>query len=201
VFLGLGIANYFQGKYDESATALLRADELSNGSTEAIEYLGKTQMQRIAGPLPAAVDRICSRADRKPQDAKSFAWCTNLRFRQAYLSGNQSAAPQLLPHLREAVRLLPRDPVSTCTLGKALAWEKNWTESRSWMEKCVELEPDSTENHYRLSRIYAELGLADLSQKESTATLQLRTAQAQREQTTETFVYQILKSGEQASPK
>lgn len=199
IFLGLGIAEYFQEKYDESATALLRADELSKGSGETIDYLGKTQMQRAAGPIPAVVDRICSHASANENDEASLAWCSSLRFRQAYMAGNQAAVPEIVRQLQRANRLMPGNPVVVCAIGQAQAWEQGWKQARTWMEKCVQLESDSTENHFRLSRVYRELGLTDLSQREAAATLKTHSVEEQREELTKKFVYQSLQPA-QASP-
>ena len=37
------------------------------------------------------------------------------------------------------------------------------------MEKCVRLDPDSPESHYRLARVYRRLGLATLAAEQTAA--------------------------------
>jgi hypothetical protein len=80
-------------------------------------------------------------------------------FRRAYLAGDYAAAEEAIPRLRLANRLAPRNPVASSSLGRALAWAHQTSEARHWMEVCVGLRPDSTEDHYQLNRIYQKLGL------------------------------------------
>jgi tetratricopeptide (TPR) repeat protein len=159
IYVGLGMAYYFTEKYDDSASAFLRADKLDGGSGRAIGYLGATQAESAAGPVPAAVEAICERADSHPAESGAVTWCSTLLFRKAYLADNQSAAPELIRRLRVATKLAPGEPVANCSLGHALEWTERFAEARHWLEICVRLRPNSAEDHYRLSRVYRELGL------------------------------------------
>ena len=135
--MGLGTANYFLEKYDDSVAAFLRADKLDGGSGRAISYLGATQVDSAAGPVPAAVDAICSRADSHATESAAVTWCGAVLFRKAFLAGDQAAAPAAIRRLRVAVKLAPDEPVANCTLGYALEWTEQMTEARRWLEICV----------------------------------------------------------------
>jgi len=113
----------------------------------------------VAGPIPAAVDAICDRADSHTSESSTVTWCGAVLFRQAFLAGDQSAAGEIIRRLRGAVKLAPDEPVANCTLGYALEWTQQLAEARHWLEVCVHLRPDSAEDHYRLSRVYQMLGL------------------------------------------
>lgn len=173
VFVGLGMAYYFLEKYEESVSAFLRADKLDGESGRAIGYMGATQIENPTGPLPAAVHAACALTDSNR--AKAITWCSALLFRKAYLEGNRGAASDIIPQLRAAVKLAPNDAVAVCSLGRALEWTEQLTGARHWLESCVRMRPDSVEDHYRLSRVYRELGLikeaveqADLTNKPNT---------------------------------
>jgi tetratricopeptide (TPR) repeat protein len=159
IYVGLGMAYYFLEKYEDSVDAFLRADKLDGGSARAMSYLGATQVVSPTGPLPAAVNAICGRADSTAAEATTVVWCAALTFRKAYLAGNQSSAPDVIRRLRVAAKLAPDDPVANCSLGQALAWTEQLAAARHWLEVCVRLRPDSAEDHYRLSRVYQGLGL------------------------------------------
>lgn len=159
IYVGLGMARYFMEKYDDSVADFLRADELDGGAGPALNYLAATQVDNPAGPVPAAVDAICSRASSSKAGAAAVTWCSVLLFRKAYLTDNQAAAPEIIRRLRSSAKLMPGDPTATCTLGQALAWTEQLVEARHWLEICVRLRPNSTEAHYRLSRVYLGLGM------------------------------------------
>jgi tetratricopeptide (TPR) repeat protein len=153
------MADYFLEKYDDSVAAFLRADKLDNGSGRPLGYLGATQMENSSGPSQAAVDAICARADSDTKASNAVIWCGALLFRKAYLAGDRSAAPGIVARLRRAAKLAPDDPVTNCSLGEALQWAEQSAEARHWLEICVKQRPDSAEDHYRLSRVYQELGM------------------------------------------
>jgi len=158
-YVGLGMAYYFMERYEDSVAAFLRANELDPESGRAMAYLGATQADSVVGPSSVAVQAICKRANSNPNDLSSNIWCGALMFRRAYLAGDYAAAEEAIPRLQRANRLAARNPVASCSLGRALAWTHQTSEARHWMEVCVELRPDSTEDHYQLNRIYQKLGL------------------------------------------
>jgi predicted Zn-dependent protease len=157
-YVGLGMADYLIEKYDDSVSALIRAGEL-DGSGRVLAYLGATQMDSAAGPSPTAVNFICGRANLHSDNSVANTWCAALLFRRSYLAGNTSAARAAIPGLRNAVRLAPSDPTANCTLGRALAWTEQLRDARRWLEACVRLRPDSSEDRYRLSQVYRSLGM------------------------------------------
>ena len=158
-YVGLGMAEYLTEKYDESVTAFLRADQLDNTSDRALNYLGATQSESSAGPSPAAVDAVCSRAQTHPRRSIPATWCGALLFRKAYLAGDQPGAQTAIRRLRVATTLAPKDAAANCFLGRALEWTGQLPEARRPLEVCVRLRPESAEEHHRLSRLYQELKL------------------------------------------
>jgi tetratricopeptide (TPR) repeat protein len=156
IYVGLGMAFYFTERYEDSVAAFLRADQLDGGTGRALSYLGATQLDNPAGPAPAALEAICARADSA---SSATSWCGALLFRKAYLSDNRAAAPEILRRLRLAVEQRPDDAVASCSFGEALEWTQQLAEARHWLEICVRMRPQSTEAHYRLSRVYLGLGL------------------------------------------
>jgi tetratricopeptide (TPR) repeat protein len=176
VYAGLGMAYYLGERYDESATALLRAAQFEVGSEHALNYLGATQMDTDSEPLPKAIEAVCSRADSHPEDLVPVTWCGALLFRRGYLSGDQKSSDVALARLQHAIALAPRDPVANCVLGRAYAWTEKLPEARRRLELCVRLRPDSAQDHYSLSRVYSELGLKKAAsiEAEQTATLDSR---------------------------
>jgi tetratricopeptide (TPR) repeat protein len=191
IYVGLGTADYLLEKYDDSVSAFLRADKLDGGSGRAIGYLGATQVDSVAGPIPAAVDAICDRADSHTSESSTVTWCGAVLFRQAFLAGDQSAAGEIIRRLRGAVKLAPDEPVANCTLGYALEWTQQLAEARHWLEVCVHLRPDSAEDHYRLSRVYQMLGLKQAAAEQAKLITHAASEQNQQQAIARKFAHEM----------
>jgi predicted Zn-dependent protease len=189
IYVGLGMAFYFTERYEDSVAAFLRADQLDGGSGRALGYLAATQLDNPAGPAPAALVAICARAD-------SASWCGALLFRKAYLSDNRAAAPEIIRRLRSAAKERPDDAVATCSLGEAIEWTQQLAEARHWLEICVRLRPQSTEAHYRLSRVYLGLGLKQAAAEQAALIDTANPQSDQREIIANTFADEMLVPGE-----
>lgn len=192
ILVGLGMAQYFLEQYDDSVSSFLHADELDQRSGRALAYLGGTQVENPAGPNPVAVDAICRRADASSKESAATTWCGALLFRKAYLAGDQSAAPDAIRRLRTAADLDSRDADASCALGNALVWIHQMSEARHWTEICVQLRPDSPGDHYRLSRIYRELGLKQEAAQEARLTDLANTEQAHQETIADQFAREMV---------
>lgn len=167
LYVGLGMSYYLVEKYDESVTAFVRADRLDGHSGRALNYLGATQVDNPGGPSPVALDLICASADSAKAEPAAITWCAALLLRRALLADNRAAAPDVIHRLRTAGKLAPTDPVAICSLGHALEWAEQLPEARHWLENCLRLRPDSAEDHYRLSRVYRELGLKSAAREQA----------------------------------
>jgi predicted Zn-dependent protease len=192
VYIGLGITYHFLQKEDESVAAFLRADQLSGNSSQVIGYFGVSQLGNADGPSEVAVKAACARADASPNDPTSLSWCGTLLFRRASLAGNQSALPEILRRLQSATRFQPEDPIATCSLGSALAWGEKWQTARHWLETCIRLQPGLAEGHYRLSRVYKELGLEKEAHQQAELTQKAFAERDQREALLKKFTYEML---------
>jgi tetratricopeptide (TPR) repeat protein len=178
-YVGLGIAEYMVEKYEDSVSNLLRAAELDGNSGRILNYLGSTQFENPSGPSERAIQALCAQADSHPRDPISTKWCGALLFRKSYVAGNPSLAQPAVAHLRRTVELAPKDRTANCMLGRTLSWMQHAADARHWLEACVRLDPDSAEEHYRLSRVYQELNLkrAALEQSALAAKLKARSEQ------------------------
>ena len=177
----LALTYYFVDRSQDSIRTLLEATKLDTTDVLATRYLGEITLQDSAVPDPAAATQICAFADAHPASESADSLCGGVLLRVAEDNSDSSRRREILHRLRHAVAIAPSDPVAACQLGKALEWSQQWQEARTQMEKCVRLDPDSPESHYRLARTYRRLGLATLAAEQTTAQ-----QQAVRRQTEET---------------
>jgi tetratricopeptide (TPR) repeat protein len=177
----LALTYYFVDRSQDSIRTLLEATRLDTADILATRYLGEITLQDSASPDPAAVTQVCTFADTHPVNETADSLCGGALLRVAEDSADTSRREEILRRLRHAVTIAPSDPLASCQLGKALEWSERYQQAKTQMEKCVRLDADSPENHYRLARIYRRLGLATLAAKQTTAQ-----QQAVRQQTEET---------------
>jgi tetratricopeptide (TPR) repeat protein len=176
------LAYYLVDRSADSIRTLLGATKLDPKDELAARYLGEITLQDTAAPDPAAVAQICAFADEHPSSKSAGAICGGVSLRVSEEAGDVSHRPEILRRLQQAVRIAPKEPLARCQLGKALEWSQEWQQARTQLEKCVSLEPSSPEGHYRLSRVYRQLGLSSLA-KEQTA-LQQDALQREAEEST-----------------
>jgi tetratricopeptide (TPR) repeat protein len=178
----LGLTYYFVDRSADSIRTLLESTKLDPKDELAARYLGEITLQDPAAPDPAAVAQICSFADAHPSSKRASALCGGVLLRVSEESVDDSSKPEILRRLQQAVRIAPQEPLARCQLGKAFEWSRQWQEARAQLEKCVRLEPDLPEGHYRLARVYRRLGLS--SQANEQTALQQQAAQRQSEEST-----------------
>jgi tetratricopeptide (TPR) repeat protein len=171
----LGLSYYLVDRSADSVRALLVAARLDRQGGLAVRYLGEITLQDSATPDPAATQQICAFADAHPVNKTANALCGGVLLRVAQGSGDTSGKPEILRRLHEAVRIAPDEPVARCQLGKALEWSQQWGEARTQLEKCVRLDPDSPEGHYRLARVYRRLGFTALANEQTALQQQVAT--------------------------
>lgn len=173
----LGLAYYFVDRSADAVRTLLAATKINPADELAAKYLGEIALQDSDAPNPAAVAQTCAFADSHPQSKTATAICGAILLRVAEDSDDISRRPEILRRLEYAVRIAPKGPLGRCQLGKALEWSEQLRQARFQFEKCVELDPESPEGHYRLARVYRQMGLLKLANQQTV--LQQQAAQRQ----------------------
>lgn len=193
--VALGMTYFFLERYSEASEVLTQAVSLDRKSDLALRYLGVTQLDQPVAGRGQAIKPLCQRADAEPQDGLAATYCAALLLRKAFDTGDKSQSREILQRLTRAVKLSPMDPLANCQLGKALEWIGQWEEARSQMERCVRLQPDSAENHYRLAQVYQHLRLPELARQQfevhEAARRKMSEDVAHREATIKHFLYEL----------
>ena len=171
----LALTYYLVDRSQEAIRMLLEAVALSPGDALPLHYLAELTWLGTATPEARAVDAIC----RTPREK---TLCAAIQLRLARDNGDESRRPEIIGRLQQATEAEPKDALARCQLGKAYEWARRWAEARTEMEACVALEPNATEGHYRLARIYRQLGLAALAGEQNR--LQLEAARRESDEST-----------------
>jgi len=151
--VGLGVALYSLGRYDEAVERLCQAVDLDPSDTKALDFLGK--MYDVS---PQYANRVAERLARfvelYPRNAAAnYYYGLSLGSRgESYLQ----KAIQLDPGLTDAHYHLAVVSEAAGESGKAIAQ----------YEIAIRQRPGFSQAHYRLARLYQKCGKKDLAREE-----------------------------------
>jgi tetratricopeptide (TPR) repeat protein len=171
--IGLGMALYSRGNYDEAVKALLRAADLNPSDPGAYLFLSK------------AYDSSPDQADAVIQCFRRFVELQPRNPRASYYyamslwKGKRAQDPGLdLQHidalLKKAIALDPKFAEAYLQLGNLYSDQNKYAESIPEYEHALEFSPDLADIHYRLGQAYVHTGQKDRAQQQFQVYQQLR---------------------------
>jgi tetratricopeptide (TPR) repeat protein len=163
--LGLGLALYLQGSYDDAVKALMRATDLAQADPRAYYFLSKAYDQ---SPNQAAevTDRFRRFAELRPKDADAkFDYAMSLwkgkrsETDLAYLS-------QVEALLKKSIALDPSSSQAHLQLGNLYSQLRKYDQAVPEYKEALRLSADIPDAHFRLGQAYVHLGQQELAGKE-----------------------------------
>jgi tetratricopeptide (TPR) repeat protein len=163
--VGLGIAQYSRGHYEEAVTAFCLAADLAPADPRPYQFLG--EMYGVVPELGGEITRRLARFVRtRPDNALA-----HFHYAMSLWKGQPAAAqPADRRHvealLRRAVVLDPKLAKGFLELGILLSDERRYKEAIQELRHATQLEPDMAQAHYRMSQAYQRTGQNELAAKE-----------------------------------
>jgi Tfp pilus assembly protein PilF len=192
ILIGLGLAWYARGKYDDAIKVLIAAADLTPTDPRCYKFLSKAYN---SSPLQA--DEVTMRfrryAELEPQNALAqYYYAVSFwKGRRVEDSGTDLSTVEAL--LRKAIALDDTLAVAHVQLGDLYADEKKYEESIPQYVHALELDPTISDAYYRLGTDYVHTGEKDKAQQEFTIYQKLRAEQlaevAKERAEVEQFVY------------
>jgi tetratricopeptide (TPR) repeat protein len=171
--IGLGMALYSRGNYDEAVKALLRAADLNPSDPGGYLFLSKAY-----DSSPSQADEVVQRfrrfAELQPQNPRaSYYYAMSLwKGKRAQDSGLDPQQIEAL--LKKAIALDPKFAEARLQLGNLYSDQNKYAESIPEYERALELSPDLADIHYRLGQAYVHTGQKDRAQQQFQVYQQLR---------------------------
>ena len=173
LLIGLGMALYSRGNYDEAVKSLLRAADLNPSDPGGYLFLSK------------AYDSSPSQADEVIQHFRRFAELRPRNPRASYYyamslwKGKRAQDPgmdmqQIESLLKTAIALDPKFAEAHLQLGNLYSDQSKYAESIPEYERALELTPDLADIHYRLGQAYVHTGKKEQAQQQFQVYQQLR---------------------------
>jgi tetratricopeptide (TPR) repeat protein len=163
--VGLGIAHYSLGQYDDAVASLCQAVDLDPADTKALDFLGRTYdvSPRYAEEV---TQRLAHFVQIYPDNAAAhYYYALSLR-KRALVPGTNGVQGQAETHLLRAVQLNPAYAEAHFELGLLYEDEKQDAKAIQQYQLATRLRSDLSKAHYRLGRLYQKNGQPVLAQKE-----------------------------------
>lgn len=163
--VGLGLAFFLRGSYDDAVKALLRATDLAPSDPRPYYFLGKAYDMS-----PGQADEVIRHFERfaqlQPRDARAFFYYAMSLWKGKQTQSSGAWLEQVESLLRKSVSVDPSFADAHLQLGNLYSQERKYAEALPEYQRAVQLDPNSADAHYRLGQAYVHLGQKDLAQKE-----------------------------------
>src|SRR5277367_634699 len=165
LFIGLGMALYARGKYDEAVKALLVAADLNPNDPSCYLFLS-----RAYDSSPSQADEVIQRFRRyselQPQNGQAL-----YDYAMSLWKGKRAQDPTLDLHqietlLKKSIELDPKLAESHLQLGNLYSDQSKYSEAIPEYLRALELDPDLGDAHYRLGQAYVRTGQKGLAQEQ-----------------------------------
>jgi tetratricopeptide (TPR) repeat protein len=165
LLIGLGMALYSRGNYDDAVKSLLRAADLSPADPTCYLFLS-----RAYDSSPSQADEVIQRfrrfAELQPQNARALYY-----YAMGLWKGKRAQDPSL--DLQQIESLLKKSIALDATfadahlqLGNLYSDQTKYAESIPEYARALELNPDLADAHYRLGQAYVRTGARDRAQEQ-----------------------------------
>src|SRR5580704_9653001 len=198
IFIGLGLAYYSRGKYDDAIKALITAADLNPSDPRCYVFLTKAYN---SSPLQAeeVIERFRRYAELQPGNALAqYYYAISLwKGKRVGDSGTDLTAVESL--LQKSIALDDSLAEAHVQLGNLYADQHQYEKSISQYERALALDPNLSDAHYRLGTDYVHVGNKESAQKEFAVYQKLRAehlAEVEKERAeVQQFVYSEKGSG------
>ena len=157
MLIGLGVAWYSGGSYDQAAQRLCEASDLNPGDPKPYLFLGKIQSVETV-QSECSTERLRRFVKLQPANAEAhYYYAVNLWKRRKGPDDAESLA-QVETLLKQSVALDPKLGVGYLQLGVLYSERRDFSHAVSSYREAINASPQLEEAHYRLAQAYKQTG-------------------------------------------
>ncbi len=165
MLVGLGVAWYARGSYEQAALRLCEASDLNPGDPNPYLFLGKIQSVETT-QSEGLVERLQRFARLQPENAlANYYYALSLWKQRKNLDDTQTLV-QVESLLQKSVRLAPKLGLGYLQLGILSSDRKDFPQAISYYQKAIDASPRLEDAHYRLAQAYRRIGEQSKAQQE-----------------------------------
>ena len=157
MLVGLGVAWYTRGSYEQAARHLCEASDLNPGDPNPYIFLVKIQSVETT-QSEGLVERLQRFARLQPENALANYYYALSLWKQRKNPDDSKTAAEVESLLNKSVRLDPKFGLGYLQLGILCSDRKDFSQAISDYQKAIEANPRLEEAHYRLSQAYRRTG-------------------------------------------
>jgi tetratricopeptide (TPR) repeat protein len=163
--IGLGMAFYSRGNYDDAVKALLKAADLDPSDPRCYLFLSKAY-DSSPGQAEEVIQRFRRFAQLQPRNARALYY-----YAMSMWKGRRAQDPgldlsQIESLLKKSIALDPTMAEAHLQLGNLYSDQNKYAESIPEYVRARELNPDLADVHYRLGQAYVRVGDKDRAQEQ-----------------------------------
>ncbi len=172
--IGLGMALYSRGNYDDAVEALLHAADLNPSDGNCYYFLS-----RAYDSSPGQADEVIQHFHRfmelQPQNAKGPYYYAMSMWKGRRAQDASIDFQQIETLLKKSIDLDPKFAEPRLQLGNLYSDQKKYELAIPLYERALALNADLVDAHYRLGQAYVHVGRKDEAQQQLTVYQKLRT--------------------------
>ncbi len=176
MFIGLGLADYSRGKYDDAIKALVSAADLNPSDPRCYVFLSKAYN---SSPLQAdeVIQRFRRYAELAPTNALAQYYYAVSLWKGKRVEDPGTDMSEVETLLQKAISLDDSLAQAHVQLGNLYADQHKYDQSIPQYERALALDPNLSDAHYRLGTDYVHVGQKENAQKEFAVYQKLRAQQ------------------------
>ena len=165
MLIGLGVARYGRGFYDQAVQSLCQASDLNPDDPTPYLFLGKLQAVDTTASNDSA-NKLARFAKTQPENATANYYYAVSLWRLRTGPADMENSLQVESLLQKAVHLDPKLGPAFLQLGILYLERKDLSRAISSYEKAIEANPRLEQAHYRLAQAYRQAGQPVKAQNE-----------------------------------
>ena len=173
IAIGLGIAYYSRGNYDDAVKFLLHAADLSPADPRVYPFLS-----RAYDSSPSQADEVIARfrrfAEQQPKNGRAQYYYAMSLWKGKRLQDSNLDLAQIDALLKRAIALDPALAEAHLQLGNLYSDQHKYPDAIPEYHRALEINFDLSDAHYRLGQAYVHTGEKDKAQEQLQAYQKLR---------------------------
>jgi tetratricopeptide (TPR) repeat protein len=163
--IGLGMALYAHGNYDEAVKSLLRAADLNPSDPSCYLFLSRAY-DSSPGQADDVIQRFRRYSELQPRNGQALYY-----YAMSLWKGKRAQDPTVDLHeietlLKSSIELDPKLAESHLQLGNLYSDQSKYAEAVPEYVRALELDPDLGDAHYRLGQAYVRTGQKEPAQEQ-----------------------------------
>jgi Tfp pilus assembly protein PilF len=171
--IGLGMACYSLGKYDDAVKSLLRAADLDPSDSRGYPFLSRA-FDSSPSQGNEVIERFRRFTELQPKNGRAFYYYALSLWKSKRAQDSNVDGSQIESLLRKSIALEPDLPEAHLQLANLYSDQKKYAASIPEYLRARELDPDLADVHYRLAQAYVRIGEKGHAQEEFNVYQQLR---------------------------